>query len=125
VNAQLVTMFGLKSMRPSLVFLLAACGCGGGSAPAPTPSGGQSYADAIGLICRVDSLAGLGDVKDPIDLGQKRHTWLDQQIKHPDAIYFYTLWRVKPPREQAAALREEVKSGACPLADSLEREPGD
>ena len=115
-------------MRPSPVFLLLACGCGGGSAPPAAPPGGQSYADAIGLICRVDSLAGLGDVKDPIDLGQKRHTLLDQQIKHPDAIYFYTLWRVKPPREQAAALREEAKTaslGACPLADSLEREPGD
>ena len=76
----------------------------------------------------MDSLAGLGDVKDPIDLGQKRHTWLDEHIKHPDAIYFYTLWRVKPPREQAAALREEAKTaslGACPLAGSLEREPGD
>ncbi len=123
-------MFRHESMRPSLVLLLLACGCGGGSArPAASESpGAQSYADAIGLICRVDSLAGLGEVKDPIDLGQKRHTWLDERIKNPDGIYFYTLWRVKPPREQAAALREAAKNasvGACPLADLLASEPGD
>jgi hypothetical protein len=121
-------MFGNESRRASLVVLLFACACGGGSTPPAAPAGGQSYADAIELICRVDSRAGLGDVEDPIDLAQKRHTWLDEHIKNPDAIYSYTLWRVKPPREQAAALREEAKTasvGACPLADSLASEPGD
>ncbi len=116
------------TMKPTLALLLAACGCASRATSPAAPAGGQSYADAIGLICRVDSLAGLADVKDPIDLGQKRHTWLDEHIKNPDAIYFYTLWRVKPPREQATALLEEAKSasvGVCPLADSLASEPGD
>lgn len=43
-------------------------------------------------------------------------------MKHPDGIYFYTLFRTEGPKEQAAALKKEasgVKLGKCALADTL------
>ncbi len=116
-----------RSIRAGLLLLV---GCSSGTArpPATEPTGGQTYAEAISLLCQVDARAGLSGTEDPIELGQKRHAWLSERIKNPDGIYFYTLWRVKPPREQADTLRHEAKEaglGACALAESLAHEASD
>ena len=90
--------------------------------PANVPDNGQTYRDAIATLCTVDEAIGAGSDTDVLELADRRHEYLETHVKHPDGIFFYTLFRTQGPKEQAAALKKEatsVKLGSCPLSDTL------
>ena len=113
--------------RPIVVSLpLFAC-AEPGPPPSQAPSGGQSYKDAISLICNVDREAQVDADASVLDLAQRRHEFLQDNVKNPDGIYYYTIFRTQGPDEQAGSLRSEARDHrlkGCPLADALEREGG-
>jgi len=87
---------------------------------------GQSYGEALRLMCKVDELAGLAQEEDPLEKSQKREDWLNERIENPDAIYFRTLLKVKSAGEKSSELRAEAKKSglnACPLADTIAADP--
>ncbi len=93
--------------------------------PANVPDNGQTYRDAIATLCSVDDAIGAGADTDVLELADRRHEYLQSHVKHPDGIYFYTLFRTQGPKEQSAALRkeaEDVKLPSCALADTLSKE---
>lgn len=93
--------------------------------PPAAPESGQTYAQAIELMCNVDAHAGLSDA-DPLELSQKRDEWIAENIKHPDAIELRTLLTVRSFPERAKVLRTEAKEQhlkICPLADAYDAEP--
>ncbi|WP_438032308.1 hypothetical protein [Sorangium sp. So ce204] len=114
-------------MRPQLLFplllltSLSACS----SAPeakAPAP-GGQTFPEAVAMMCDVDTRAGLDPEADPISVGQMRSAWIGEHVESPDGIELRTMLSVKGAAEQGAMLREEAKKAGlarCALADSLE-----
>jgi hypothetical protein len=110
---------------PLLIGFLLPSSCGPRAPAAQEPEyRGQSHAAAMSLICDVDRLAGLSAELDPIEIGQRRHDWLSERVKNPDAIYFRVVMRTKSGPEQAAMLRNEARVAGlrrCPLADSVER----
>ena len=93
--------------------------------PANVPDNGQTYRDAIATLCGVDAAIGVGSETDVLELADRRHEYLQAHVKHPDGIYFYTLFRSEGPKEQAEALRKEAKDlklANCELADTLAAE---
>jgi len=92
---------------------------------ANVPDNGQTYRDAVAILCNVDEVIALGEPADVLEAAERRHEYLQSHVKHPDGIYFYTLFRMQGPKEQAAALRQEateVKLVSCPRAGMLEAE---
>jgi len=92
---------------------------------ANVPDNGQTYRDAIATICAVDDAIGRGSDTDVLELADRRTEYLSTHVKHPDGIYFYTLFRTQGPKEQAQALEREalrVKLAKCVLADTLAAE---
>jgi len=90
--------------------------------PANVPDNGQTYRDAVATMCSVDEAIGANGDTDVLELADRRHEYLEAHVKHPDGIYFYTLFRTQGPKEQAAALKKEatgVKLGKCALVDTL------
>jgi hypothetical protein len=107
-----------------LVFFFAAC-AEPEKDPANVPDNGQTYRDAIATLCAVDEAIGAGSDTDVLELADRRQEYFEAHVKHPDGIYFYTLFRTQGPKEQAAALRQEasdVKLSRCALADTLAKE---
>ena len=93
--------------------------------PANVPDNGQTYRDAVATLCGVDEAVGAGSDTDVLELAERRHEYLQAHVKHPDGIYFYTLFRTQGPKEQSAALTKEqqsVKLAKCALADTLAAE---
>jgi hypothetical protein len=121
-------MLGLRrSHVVSLAGVLAGCGASSGPPEHPREQG-QSYRDAIEMMCQVDRLAGLSEVTDPIQIGAQRAEWIAVHIEHPDAIEFRTLITVQPPGEQARLLQHQAESVGlenCPLVDSWQAEAAD
>ena len=90
--------------------------------PATVPDNGQKYRDAIATMCNVDEAVGAGADTDVLELADRRHEYLEGHVKHPDGIYFYTLFRTQGPKEQAEGLQKEAKDVGikrCALADTL------
>jgi len=116
----------LAFFRSVWSFAFVVSGCAGPEVdPANVPDNGQTYRDAIATICAVDAAVGAGSDTDVLELAGRRHEYLQSHVKHPDGIYFYTLFRTQGPKEQAAALEKEVASlelGGCALADTLAAE---
>ncbi|WP_437523042.1 hypothetical protein WME79_33165 [Sorangium sp. So ce726] len=114
-------------MRPDplLPLLLPAFLSACSSAPeakAPAP-GGQTFPEAVAMMCDVDRRAGLDPEADPISVGQMRSAWITEHVESPDGIELRTMLSVKGAAEQGAMLREEAKKAGlarCALADSLE-----
>jgi hypothetical protein len=113
-------------VRPFAVFVLVFSACAEPEKdPANVPDNGQTYRDAVATLCSVDDAIGAGSDTDILELADRRHEYLQSHVKHPDGIYFYTLFRTQGPKEQSAALRkeaEDVKLPRCALADTLEKE---
>jgi hypothetical protein len=117
-------------MRRSLLLasfsIVLAMGCGASQAPEPEAAPqntGQTFADAVKLMCEVDQRAGLTAEEDPLAIGQQRTTWLADHIENPDGIEFRTIVSVKGPEEQAQMIRAKAKQigmEKCALADSIE-----
>ncbi len=100
--------------------LVGACGPSQAAPAAPTASSGQSYADALKLICDVDQRAGIDADADLLDAEAKRQDFIAAEVKHPDAIELRTLLTPKPPADKARLLRAEatgVGLSRCALAD--------
>jgi hypothetical protein len=120
----------LRALRlaPLALLALLALGCGA-SQPAPEPppaTTGQSFPQAMNLLCNVDKLANLTTEEDPFAIGQQRSAWLAERIENPDGIEFRTIVSVKGPDEQAKAIRKKAKEvgvDPCPLADAIEASP--
>lgn len=86
---------------------------------------GQSYAQAIQVMCDVDRLADVSPDDDPLTAGQKRKEWIQANVENPDGIYLRTLLSTKGAGDQAKDLREEaagVGLARCALADVLEKD---
>ncbi|WP_437323950.1 hypothetical protein [Sorangium sp. So ce381] len=91
-------------------------------AKAPAP-GGQTFSEAVAMMCDVDSRAGLDPEADPISVGQMRSAWIAEHVESPDGIELRTMLSVKGAAEQGAMLRDEARKAGiarCALADSLE-----
>jgi hypothetical protein len=96
----------------------------GARAPAVEAAGssGQSYTEALELICHVDERAGIDVDADPIGVDGARWDFIKAEVKNPDAVYFRTILEVKDTNEQAELLQSEADRKAlagCPLAESL------
>ena len=113
----------VRAVAPLVVFF-AAC-AEPQKDPANVPDNGQTYRDAIATLCTVDEAIGAGSDTDVLELADRRHEYLSTHVKHPDGIYFYTLFRTQGPKEQSTALKKEavdVKLSGCALADTLAAE---
>ena len=89
------------------------------------PDNGQTYRDAVATLCSVNEAIGAGSDRNILELANRRHEYLQAHVKHPEGIYFYTLFRTQGPKEQSAALKKEqgrVKLAKCALADTLAAE---
>lgn len=97
--------------------------------PAPEPESGASasrgddagYRAEIRTFCDVDQLSG-ADANDPLAAAEQRERYLLERTKHPDAVYFLTVWRTKPSAEQAEMLAAEAREthiSDCKLATTL------
>ena len=90
----------------------------------PKDTNGQSFEEAMTLVCHVDEHIAADDA-DPLELDQRRSDFLQDRIKNPDAIYHHTLWRTKSNVERAKTIRKlsrEAHVKSCPYADHLEEE---
>lgn len=106
----------------SLLLVLPAC------ATAPEPRtvapAGQTFPDAVAMLCDVDRLAGITAEGEPLSVGVKRTAWIAEHVENPDGIELRTLLSVKGAEEQAKMLRERASSiglTRCALADSMEK----
>lgn len=98
--------------------------CASQSRPVAPVVEGQTYAEALRLICDVDRHVTIPDGATELDVGQLRDDYIVENTKNPDAIYFVTVWRTKPPAERASLLDKEAKDqklNDCPLASQLSR----
>ncbi len=109
------------------LILLSACALGACmSTPeprAPAPAG-QSFKEAISVMCDVDKLAGVDADADPLGAGVKRTAYVNAHVDNPDGIELRTLLSVKGAADQARMLRERAKEAGearCALADTLEK----
>lgn len=105
--------------------MVLSAGCARPPPAEPEPQTGQSYCEALELMCEVDQRAGLQGESDPLERSQKREDWLSDHVKNPDAIYFRTLLKVKATPEKASALRAEAKKAGlagCALAEAISDE---
>ena len=112
-----------KSAPLALLVLLVLVGCASQAAPPAAPETGQSFPEALKMVCNVDALAGLSDEQDPLTIGQARTAWITEHVENPDGIELRTLVSVKGAEEQAKTIREKAKEVGiekCPLADSIE-----
>ncbi|APR85630.1 Hypothetical protein A7982_10979 [Minicystis rosea] len=111
----------MRVLLLSIPWLVVACS----NTPPQTPSSsGQSFPQAVTMICDVDRLAGVIAESDPLGAGAKRSAWLAAHVESPDGIELKTLMCVKGAADQAKMLRErahEVGVSKCALADALEK----
>jgi hypothetical protein len=109
-------------MRSIVLLLGLATACAGGAREAETPAGGQTFAEAVRLICHVDREAGLSEDDDELTVEETRSEWLTAHIENPDGIELYTLIRAKAPGDAANTLAkavQKVEISGCPLMDAL------
>lgn len=109
--------------RPALVcaLCLGLGACAASQSSSEEPSTGQSYAQALGMMCDVDRLAGV-DGSDPLEASSARENYLLANVENPDGIYFLTIFRSKGGNEQAKLLADEARRQGlprCALADQL------
>lgn len=112
-------------MRTPVVFLCSlVVGCSPWVPEPEPPSGpgpsGQTYAQAVRVMCDVDQLAEVSE-EDAGELADvKRFTYLERAVDNPDGIYLRTLLSVKFGEERACLLREAQQQtgvSACALAE--------
>ena len=100
-------------------------GCAANNSAAHPAEPGQSYVEALELICHVDERAGIDPEADPIGVDGARWDYIKAEVRNPDAVYFRTLLEVKDTDEQAEMLASEAdrkQLDGCPLVDALNGE---
>lgn len=114
----------LQAILGSALFCLFVSACGYHAVEPKEPEfQGQSYADALKVICDVDKRGAVA-TDDPFEASRKRTEIIQAQVENPDAIYLRTMLSVKGAAEQGAELRKEaIDAGLkeCALADDLEK----
>jgi hypothetical protein len=110
-----------------LVVTLGLCACA--EAPCPEPAApdtsGQSYREAIALMCDVDRRAGIDETTDPLERAGIRSDYIQTHVKNADGIEYRTYFSVKPSTDQAKSLDDEAKGVGitrCALASTLRQE---
>ncbi|MBN2194292.1 MAG: hypothetical protein JW751_15860 [Polyangiaceae bacterium] len=101
---------------------LLAVACGGRQSPAGPVEDGQSFADAVRLICTVDARLDPAVREDPLALSQARWDRIREEVTNADGIYLRTVLEAEPPARQLSLLSAEaarVGLGTCPLAVAL------
>lgn len=104
--------------------LVAAC-ASPGPEPARTPEGGQTFAQALQLMCDVDARAGIDANTDVLEVEQLRQEAIARDVKNPDGIELRTLLTPQQPADKAKRLRAHAAEAGitrCALADAWERE---
>ena len=107
------------------LLLLALPACAPARPAKPPEPAGQTYLQALEIMCDVDRLAGLSAAKEPLAIGGQRTAWLAEKVENPDGIEIKTMLSVKGAADQAHILREAAKIAGidrCSLADALEKE---
>ncbi len=92
--------------------------------PAKSPHQGQSFAEAMELLCNVDARLGVSAEDNPISIDMERHDWFMTHVKNPDGIELVTLLRVKTDSQRVTMLRNAAHRAAltrCALASALQR----
>ncbi len=110
-----------RLLLPLVVSFVAACGPHSPKTSAE-PESGQTFEQALGLMCQVDQMAGLDADDDPIGVEGARVDWIHQNVDNGDAIELFTLMRVKSHTEQAEMMRRHTQKAniaECALADTL------
>ena len=110
-----------RRLLPTAIVVIAACGPHSPKS-SQEPESGQTFSQALELMCQVDEKAGLDAEEDPIGVEGARVDWIHQHIDNGDAIELFTLMRVKSHSEQAEMLRrntEKALVAECALADAL------
>jgi hypothetical protein len=105
---------------------LATAGCLATPEPKEPEPTGQTYAEALRVMCDVDKIGAIAS-DDPFEAGRLRTEAMKANVDNGDAIYLRTMLSVKGPAEQAAELRAEAKEAgiaSCALADELETSGG-
>jgi len=90
------------------------------AAPKPVASG-QSFEEAMSLVCNVDQHVAVADAN-LLEREQLRNDFLQDHVKNPDVIYHRTLWRVQATKERAKTIRElagQCSLSKCAYADTL------
>lgn len=109
------------------VVTLGLCACASPPCPdaAAPDTSGQSFRDAIALMCDVDQRAGIDDATDPLERAGKRSDYINEHVKNPDGIEYRTYFSVKPTIDQAKSLEtqaHDVGIQKCALVGSLKQE---
>jgi hypothetical protein len=110
----------------TLVAFIAAgtAGCASRQAEPKPAETGQSFEEAMSLVCNVDQHVQVADA-DLLEREQLRNDYLQDHVKNPDVIYHRTLWRVQATKERAKTIRElagQCSLAKCAYADTLEAE---
>jgi hypothetical protein len=112
----------MSTPRVAWLLLLTGLACASRREPAEDASTGQSYAEAVRLICTVDARLDPDALADPLARSRARWERIHDEIEQPDAIYLRTLLEAKPPREGSTILANEAQRvgvAPCPLVTAL------
>ena len=109
---------------PVVISLVFAAACSRWIPEPEPPSGpgpsGQTYAQAVQVMCDVDQLAEVA-TDEPDELADiKRFDYLARTVDNPDGIYLRTILSVKFGEDRACLLKEaqqETGIATCALAE--------
>jgi hypothetical protein len=110
-------------VRPFLLLTLAACAPPSYRVPPPAPvpgPSGQTYCQAVEVICDVDRRAGV-DPADVVAADQQRFGYLEAHVDNPEGVYLRTILSASTPAERAVIMRDaqrEAGLAACSYAES-------
>jgi hypothetical protein len=113
--------------RVAVLVITLTCGAVGCASQKQEPKpvvGGQSFEEAMALVCNVDQHVQVADAN-LLEREQVRNDFLQDHVKNPDVIYHRTLWRVQATKERAKTIRElagQCSLSTCAYADTLEAE---
>jgi hypothetical protein len=116
-------------MRPLCFVLLAACAPATYRVPPPAPApgpSGQTYCQAIEVICDVDRRAQITEA-DVVLVDQQRFSYLEANVDNPEGVYLRTILSASTPAERAEIMTEaqrEADLASCPYAEA-ERQRND
>jgi len=96
-------------------------GCASQQEAPKTAESGQSFEEAMNLVCNVDQHVKV-DEANLLEREQLRNDFLQDHVKNPDVIYHRTLWRVQATKERANTIRDlagQCSLSKCAYADTL------
>jgi len=100
---------------------LGGLGCASHQEAAKPVESGQSFEEAMSLVCNVDQHVKV-DEANLLEREQLRNDFLQDHVKNPDVIYHRTLWRVQATKERAKTIRDlagQCSLAKCAYADTL------